>query len=166
MVEVLLFSGITPTLSQLILKGGSVTMKGQHSMLVYGTTCTRALIFKQELRLAGDVGQPNILASLAYSTMFVCFPDSFIANVTVPPPPTMLHDIGEVQEVDPLDDISAFIIPPPPSKKMADLSSRTSADISRVSTLISNHGSGDRDINETLTCNDVKVAKVCIGYFH
>ena len=75
----------------------------------------------------------------------------------------MLHDIGEVQEVDPLDDISAFIIPPPPSKKIADLSnSRTSADISRVSTLISNHGSGDRDINETLTCNDVKVAKVCI----
>ena len=116
--------------------------------------------------MAGDVGQPNILASLAYSTMFVCFPDSFIANVTVPPPPTMLHDIGEVQEVDPLDDISAFIIPPPPSKKVADLSSRTSADISRVSTLISNHGSGDRDINETLTCNDVKVAKVCMGYFH
>ena len=166
MVAVLPFSGITPALSQLILKGGSVTMEGQHSMLVYGTTCTRALIFKQELRLAGDVGQPNILAFLAYSAMFVCFPDSFIANVTVPPPPTMLHDIGEVQEVDPLDDISAFIIPPPPSKKMADLCSRTSADISRVSTLISNHGSGDRDINETLTCNDVKVAKVCIGYFH
>ena len=37
MVEVLLFSGITLTLSQLILKGGSVTMQGQHSMLVYGT---------------------------------------------------------------------------------------------------------------------------------
>ena len=165
MVVVLPFSGITPALSQLILKGGLVTMEGQLSMLVYGTTCTRALIFKQELRLAEDVGQPNILASLAYSTMFF-FPDSFIANVTVPPPPTMLHDIGEVQEVDPLDDISAFIIPPPPSKKIADLSSRTSADISRVSTLISNHGSGDRDINETLTCNDVKVAKVCIGYFH
>ena len=48
-------------------------MEGQYSMLVYGTTCTRALIFKQELRLAGDVGQRNILASLAYSTMFVCF---------------------------------------------------------------------------------------------
>ena len=102
----------------------------------------------------------------------VFVPDSFIANVTVPPPPTMLHDIGEVQEVDPLDDISAFIIPPPPSKKLADLSrsadisSRTSADISRVSTLISNHGSGDRDINETLTCNEVKVAKVCKVYFH
>ena len=70
MVVVLPFSGITPALSQLILKGGLVTMEGQLSMLVYGTTCTRALIFKQELRLAEDVGQPNILASLAYSTMF------------------------------------------------------------------------------------------------
>ena len=73
MVVVLPFSGITPALSQLILKGGLVTIEGQLSMLVYGTTCTRALIFKQELRLAGDVGQRNILASLAYSTIFVFF---------------------------------------------------------------------------------------------
>ena len=83
----------------------------------------------------------------------------------------MLHDIGEDQEVDPLDDISAFIIPPPPTKQsnykdfehpargqksVVDRNSGTST----TSTLISNQGSGDRDINETLTCNDVKVAKV------
>jgi hypothetical protein len=48
MVAVLPFSGITPALSQLILKGGLVTMEGELSMLVYVTTCTRALIFKQE----------------------------------------------------------------------------------------------------------------------
>ena len=106
-----------------------------------------------------------LLCTYAFSYLLIYFfPDSFIANVTVPPPP-MLHDIGEVQEVDPLDDISAFIIPPPPAKKMADHNSRTSnssfeSPNSRTSTLISNQGSGDRDINETLTCNEVKVAKV------
>ena len=69
-----------------------------------------------------------------------------------------MNNPGEVQDMDPLDDISAFIIPPPPmvTKNTADANNVTST----AGTLISNPGSGDRDVNE------VKVAKVCkISFF-
>lgn len=61
--------------------------------------------------------------------------DSFIANVTVPPPPRSFID-PKADE----DDISAFIIPPPPS------AASTASKVSSV----------DRDVNEVKVSKEIK----------
>ena len=68
--------------------------------------------------------------------------DSFIEKITVPPPPERSsHQWNEMMSTEALDDISAFIIPPPPAKndvnEELNINNETtkivSPDLSRVS---------------------------------
>ena len=82
--------------------------------------------------------------------------ESFIANVTVPPPPSRSSlSISEATDQDPLEDIAAFIIPPPPISTTPMGAPHPPS----VSGLINSDRAIDREVNEVKVKKETREVK-------